>query len=271
MTLRADLQGLLGHDRRVMAGAEPYVLGDDHAQSLVLVHGWGGSPQSMRLVAERVARTGLRVVVPRLSGHATVPADLGTATAVDWLDQIGAIVRRLAGAGPVSIGGCSLGATLSLATAGIHPEHIRTVTSINGGLTLERPDFVAAAMLEPEGVALDVGVFGPMTLDPRAVEIGYDQIALPRSSFIQAMAAAALVQELAPRIVAPTLLLHSRQDQVIPFSNAERLRAMLTSAPVSVVALENSRHAAQVDYDADVIADAIVEHLHQCGTLAPAG
>lgn len=271
MTPRADLHGLLGHDRRVMAGAEPYVLGDDHAASLVLVHGWGGSPQSMRLVAERVARTGLRVVVPRLSGHATVPADLGAVTAVDWLDQLSAIVRRLAAAGPVSIAGCSLGAILSLATAGIHPEHIRGVTTINGGVTIQRPDFTAAAVLDPEGVALNAGAFGPMTLDPDALEIGYEQVALPRASFLQVMAVIALVQELAPRIVAPTLLLHSRQDQVVPFANAERLCTLLTSAPVRIIALENSLHAAQVDYDADVIADAIIEHQHGCGTLARAG
>ena len=271
MTLRADLFTSLGHHPRVMTGAEPYILNGEGADSLVLVHGWGGSPQSMRLVAERVARTGMRVVVPRLDGHATVPADLESVTAVDWLDQIGAIVRQLASAGSVSIAGCSLGASLSLATAGIHHEHIRAVTAINGGTTIRRPGFVAAAVLDPRGVSLDADEFGPMTLDPDAFEIGYDQAALPRASFLQALAVAALIQELAPRIVAPTLLLHSRQDQVIPFENAERLRAMLTSAPVRVVALENSLHAAQVDYDADVIADAIVEHLHECGTIARAG
>ena len=271
MTLRADLSKSLGHHPRVMTGAEPYLLDGESASSLVLVHGWGGSPQSMRLVAERVARTGMRVVVPRLNGHATVPADLETVTAVDWLDQISAIVARLARAGPVSIAGCSLGATLSLATAGIHPQHIRAVTTINGGIAVRRPDFIADALLDPRGVALNADEFGPMTLDPDAFEIGYDQVALPRASFLQALAVAALVRELAPRIVAPTLLLHSRQDQVIPFDNAERLHALLTSAPVRIVALENSLHAAQVDYDADVIADAIIEHQHECGILTKAG
>lgn len=271
MTLRDELHGLLGHDRRVLAGAEPYVLGRESDDSLILVHGWGGSPQNMLLVAEQVAQTGLRVVVPRLDGHATAPADLDTVTAIDWLDQISAIVHRLAATGAVSIAGCSLGATLSMAIAGIHPERIRSVAAINGGAALGRPDFVAAAVRNRDGVALDADVFGPMTLDPVAVEIGYNQAALPRSSFMQAMAVAVLVQELAPRIVAPTLLLHSRQDRVIPFDNAERLRALLTSAPVRIVALENSLHAAQVDYDAEVIAGAIIEHLQECGTLARAG
>ena len=268
MNLEAELHEFMGHDPGVMAGAGPYILEagrTDGAGSLILLHGWGASPQSMRLVAERVAQSGVRTVVPLLSGHATAPADLESVTAVDWIEQISGIVTGLAAAGPVSIAGCSLGAALSLATAGIHPDLIRTATGINGGLTLLRPDFVASAMLEPAGVALCADEFGSMTMDPDSVELGYGQVALPRASFLQAMALMTLVREVAPRIVAPTLLLHSRQDRVIPFVNAERLRALLTAAPVSIMPLENSFHAAQVDYDAPVIADALIEHLQDGG------
>ena len=51
----------------------------------LLVHGFTGTPQNVRPLADYLARRGLAVSAPRMPGHGTVVADLDATGPEDWL------------------------------------------------------------------------------------------------------------------------------------------------------------------------------------------
>src|SRR5437763_11154588 len=51
----------------------------------LLLHGFTGTPQNVRPLADYLARRGLAVSVPRSAGHGTTVQDLDTTGPGDWL------------------------------------------------------------------------------------------------------------------------------------------------------------------------------------------
>ncbi|HLY83237.1 MAG TPA: hypothetical protein VKQ71_09625, partial [Acidimicrobiales bacterium] len=67
----------------VLDGAEPFSARGGRAGALLL-HGFTGSPWSMRPVAEALAATGFTVELPLLPGHGTSVDDLAETGWEDW-------------------------------------------------------------------------------------------------------------------------------------------------------------------------------------------
>lgn len=72
---------------RLMSGAEPFLYEAD-GPGCLLLHGWGGTPQSMRYLAGRLQQAGITCFAPLLPGAGTCAADLARTRAADWV-QIG--------------------------------------------------------------------------------------------------------------------------------------------------------------------------------------
>ena len=70
-------------DYPVLPGAEPWSAEGGPNGALVL-HGFTGSPQSMRGDAEALAGAGFTVELPRLPGHGTSIDDMLTTGWADW-------------------------------------------------------------------------------------------------------------------------------------------------------------------------------------------
>lgn len=66
----------LERDRAATAGLTPFLTGDTTGFEVgsgplaLALHGWGGRPAQMAPVAERLAGSGYRVIIPELPGHA---------------------------------------------------------------------------------------------------------------------------------------------------------------------------------------------------------
>ncbi len=67
----------------ILPGCEPYSTKNGPLGVLVL-HGFTGNPTSMRSLAERLARGGFSVELPRLPGHGTSVEDMMTTSWADW-------------------------------------------------------------------------------------------------------------------------------------------------------------------------------------------
>ena len=260
MTSVGELDELLGRVPQMMAGAGPYVL-SGAGPTVLLLHGWGGSPDGVRLLASGLHAGGCSVIVPLLAGNGTEPERLASVSAVDWIGQIAAIVDHLQPLGPVSVAGCSLGGLLSLAFAGLHGKKVASVAAINSGIRFENPALVEALLSDSYGSVLGLDVIGPMTLDVNATEVGYAPAVPPPASFMQVLGLMKLIEELSCNITMPVQFQHSVQDTLIPFSNADQLRRLVRSRHVEIVELTNSLHAAQVDFDAPVITRELLAFL----------
>ena len=98
----------------VVGGAEGFFLEGTNGRRLLMLHGSGDSPQSLRYLAERLNMAGYAVHVPLLPGHGRSPRAFATATAGDYhLAVLGALSELTALDGWIAVAGLSMGGALA--------------------------------------------------------------------------------------------------------------------------------------------------------------
>jgi carboxylesterase len=243
----------------LLAGAEPFSAHGGPAGVLVL-HGFTGSPASMRGVAEALAAAGLAVELPLLPGHGTSVADMIPTRFDDWSAAAEQALHELSErARPVCAVGLSMGGTLAAWLAEHHPE-LAGLVLINP--LIEGPDEAfrrALADLIDQGSEVAPGI-GSDIAKPGVTELAYDET--PLVAALSLFDAADTVAKNLPAIRCPVLLLSSRQDHVVPPDSGDRLVAS-AAGPVERVWLERSYHVATMDYDADEVARRSVAFVRQ--------
>ena len=247
----------------LMPGAEPF-----HHEGgrigVLLVHGFTGTPQSLRGWGEALAAADLSVALPRLPGHGTTVAE---ANQTHWQDWYGEIERHLAllreRCDAVFVMGLSMGGTLSIRLAEEHGDEIAGLVLVNPSLLTKRPDrFLLPLMrhVKPTwpGIASDIK-------KPGVTELAYDVI--PMQAAHQLTKLWSTTRADLSRVTQPLLVLRSTEDHVVERDSAELLLATVSSTDVSEVLLEDSYHVATLDNDAPRI---VAESLAFVRRLAPA-
>ena len=103
-----------GQEIEIRQGAEEFTLGGGPT-GVLLIHGFTGSPHSMRGLGEYLADRGLSARGLRLPGHATSWQDCNTKKAKDWLEAVDEEFERFSAAHEeVFVVGLSFGATLAV-------------------------------------------------------------------------------------------------------------------------------------------------------------
>src|SRR5690606_24161808 len=91
----------------------------------LVLHGFTGSPVSMRPVAEALADAGFAVEMPRLPGHGTSVEDMVHTTWDDWLAEAErglAVLRERTPDGRQIVVGLSMGGALTVALGERHSD-----------------------------------------------------------------------------------------------------------------------------------------------------
>jgi carboxylesterase len=242
----------------ILPGCEPWSTAGG-PQGVLVLHGFTGSPQSVRGLAEAFAEAGFTVELPRLPGHGTTVDDMITTGWPDWSAAAEAAYDDLAGrTESVVVAGLSMGGALTAWLATRHPE-IAGIVCVNP--VIEVGDEVAAALRGQ----LDAGVdrfpsIGGDVADPAGRERAYD--ATPVGGLISLHEGTAALRGDLGKIACPLLLITSKQDHVVDPVNSDKLAAEV-SGPVERVALERSYHVATLDYDKDLINERAVAFARQ--------
>jgi carboxylesterase len=242
----------------VLAGAEPFYA-EGGTTGVLVSHGYTGSPQSMRPLAEGLAAAGFTVALPRLRGHGTTPADMATSTARDWIADLEAASAWLQQrCDTLFMTGLSMGGTLTLLLAGLHPERFRGIMPINAALFVNNPDLTALAFTESApaevpGIGSDIKAAG-------VTELAYPAVPVPTVKELLLLMKGA--EELLPRIACPALIFVSRDDHVVPPANAEYIFSRLPNPDKELVWLDNSYHVATLDNDKDLIVQRSVAFIN---------
>ena len=101
-------------------GAEPYSA-DGGSTGVLLLHGFTGSPKSMKPWGERMAAEGHTVRVPRLPGHGTRWQDMNLTRWEDWYAEADrAFLELQKSCERVFVFGLSMGGSLTLRLAERH-------------------------------------------------------------------------------------------------------------------------------------------------------
>ncbi len=235
----------------VLDGCEAWSHVAGSAIGVLVIHGFTGTPASVRGVAEAFAAAGHDVELPRLPGHGTSIDDM---LATDWAAWSGEVASALAGLSQrverTVLVGQSMGATLALRAALDEPS-IAALVCINPATCLRDEDTMA--MLDDfleDGIAVVPGE-GSDIADPDSSDIAYPGTPLAplRSLMLDGVAP---ITDRFGELTMPLRLFTSRHDHVVLPSDSVHLAATY-GGPVEHTWLERSYHVATRDFDRDLL------------------
>lgn len=254
----------------VLPGAEPFAFpggdGPDGRTGVLLVHGFTGTPMSMRPWGEHLAAEGFAVRGPLLPGHGTRWQDCNAATHDQWtaaveaaFDELSAVCDR------VFVAGLSMGGTLATRLAQVRADDVAGLLLVNPALLTQRIDAKLLPML-----ARITPSWAPIASDikkPGVTELAYPK--LPTRAMMQLRGLWSLTRADLGAVTAPVIVFTSREDHVVEPVNSSILLAGVGSTDTTTVELENSYHVATLDNDAPLIFARSVEWIRDRVRAAP--
>ena len=233
----------------MLEGAEGFTL-DGGSTGVLLVHGFTGSPQGLRLMGEHLNAAGATVVAPRLPGHGTTWQDLSTKTHEEWAGTVEEAFDDLAArCDEVFLMGLSFGASLCIDLAARRRGRVAGLVLMASYVITKDPRrFLAPAirfvLQSLPGVANDIA-------DPQMREIAYDRV--PTKAAYSMLQFTRRARRALPSVTCPTLIIHARQDHTAHPDNAKIIHDELGTAEKELVWLERSYHVITVDVERDEV------------------
>ena len=232
--------------------------------SVVLLHGFGGTPRDFQALAERLSAQGYRVVVPALPDQTSESFAYrrGRYTHDDyrtWLREILDNETAIGGAPPLVVG-MSMGG--ALAVIGAADNAIGKLVLISPYFSLAIADTWITRSVRWLQWVLPVvpKVQKAQIVDPdgyKAYATGSWLVSMP--AFLQLAGLAKIATSKAPRLAVPTLVLASQKDTVASFAATERLFA--GRAEVRLVPCNRGNHILTYDYDRELVLAEVVAFL----------
>jgi carboxylesterase len=248
----------------LLPGAEPF-RHDGGPIGALLIHGFTGTPQSLRPWGQHLAEAGLTVRVPRLPGHGTTVQEANLTTWHDWYAEVERSFLELrAQCDQVFLMGLSMGACLCVRLAEEHGDAVSGLVVVNPSLLTKRLD----RFLLP-GLRLVVPTWPGIASDikkPGEVEQAYDKIPVKAAYSMSKMWVATRAD--LGKVTQPILIFRSADDHVVEPDSTALLCQKVSSSDVREVVLEDSYHVATLDNDAPAIFDGSVEFVRRLARAA---
>lgn len=242
----------------VIPGAEAIEIVGSPSHAAMLIHGFGDTPQTLRLLATYLHGThGWTVRVPLLPGHGRTLAEFDAHGSDTWRDAVHAEYARLrAHYTTVVLVGLSMGgalATIEAARDAALPALVLLVPYLTAPARAERLAPLAGIinLLVPylRGGDRVQSIFDPAA---RANALGYG--AAPPKRVRDLVTVSHDARFAAADVRAPTLLVHSRTDYRIPQELAERHPTYFSGTDVvELVWVEGSGHVITVDFGREAV------------------
>lgn len=238
----------------LIPSAEPYLLRGNRTGCL-LVHGITATPREMRYLGEYLAQQGYTVAGVRLAGHATRPADLRHMRWQDWLASVEDGWHLLQTCTDrVLVMGLSMGGVLALTFAARFPVAGVIAMATPYEIHLEGWQKIMAKVLKPMSYLHPYLAKGPGNwYNPAAAQ---GRIAYPVNvtrAFYELRLLLAEMRASLPRVTAPTLLIHSKDDDYVLPENMPKIFNALGSVDKEMVYVEKSQHVITEDGDREKV------------------
>ena len=233
----------------LLPGAEPFAR-DGGPIGAVVLHGFTGTPASVRDWGIALADAGLAVTVPRLPGHGTRWQDMARTQWSDWYGEAERAFDELRSCcAEVFVCGLSMGGTLALRLAEQRPTEVAGAVVVNAALATERKDAKLLPVLRHfirafPGIGSDIA-------KPGVTELAYDK--MPLSAAYSLSKLWALTRADLGEITCPVLAFRSEVDHVVEPLSGRLLQEGATSTTVTERLLTKSFHVATLDFEAPEI------------------
>ncbi len=251
----------------IVVGAEPETLLASETHAVLVLHGFGDTPQSVRELAHRIHAAGYTVELPLLPAHGRTLSEFGLGRAHDWIefvrDQVAHLRRQYA---HVSIVGLSMGAALASIVAAEHDD-LDALVLLSPYLCMPERIRRLAPLLRVSGPLAPFRrstVRVPSIMDPvaRAAGLGFGVVSGHLLAELNEVTEVA--QEAIPELTVPTLYIAARNDSRVPVEAAVR-NWHRVGAPVRAFRwLERSGHISTVDVEKETVFREVLDWLARC-------
>ncbi len=259
-------------DLSIMAGAKPFFYPGNDIGCLV-IHGLTGTPHEVRWLGQHLHAQGYTVHGPRLAGHATTLTDLSPITWREWyFSALSGYELLREQCRLVFVMGLSMGGALSLTLASREP--VAGVVAMSAPNRLDDwrlsllpilsrfiPIFPKAGRLP-----LDEDPFHQIVIAEQRRR-GEDPVGHPcyrnwsTRGLVEMTRMLAVMRAGLPNITAPALLIHARNDSVVPFYNVELNFDALGSADKDCLIIDESDHAITEDEGRETVFQAAADFV----------
>jgi len=217
---------------------------------VLMLHGFTGSPASIKPWALALHERGLSVAVPRLAGHGTHWSDLNKVNWQDWYDTVEKEFLELKkSCDQVFVAGFSVGGALALRLSQIRGSELAGAILLNPSIYDERKRFKLVGVLSTflpsiRGGAGDVA-------KPGAPKHGYERI--PLRGLNQVRKLWEVVERDLYLVDLPLMVAYSLNDHVVHPVCSETIIDNVYSADIREVVFEKSFHNVALDHDAELL------------------
>ena len=247
----------------VVPGAEGFSLEGTNGRALLLLHGSGDTPQTLRYLGARLHAAGYSVSVPLLPGHGRGLREFAGASAEDYARAARSALDALCARSEwVGVIGLSMGGAIAARLAAERHE-VRVLVLLAPYLTPPPPVMLVArfASLWRLVVPYLGGRGGESSVhDPVARAESFAYGTFPPTAVRALVETAAAGRRALPAVDSPTLVVQSREDNRIP----ERLASAATATlggPVERHWVTGCGHVITVDYCRDEVAALVLDFL----------
>jgi carboxylesterase len=240
---------------QIIPTAEPFLfLGGPEKPGVLLIHGFTGTPQSLRPMGEFLNREyGLTCLGIRLAGHATSPQDMAATTYSDWIASVEDGFALLSGlVRNIYLAGFSMGGSLALTMATRLPA--RAVIAMAAPFDLGRDwrlRFTAILRLLQPYIPKPTKASGWYDMQARQDYVAYP--VNPVRSVIELGKLLELMRAGLPHVAQPVLLIHSKQDDYPRGDSMPLIYEKLGSLDKEALWIDGSGHVITLDAQRETV------------------
>lgn len=252
----------------IVVGAAPIDLRTDGRRGVLMLHGFGDTPQTLGYLAAYMHAQGWAVRCPLLPGHGRTLDAFAASRGASWIasarEELELLRARYA---TVAIVGLSMGGSLATILAAESPD-VRALALLAPYLSMPTRLRRAASTHTALGAIVPyLRGGGEWSIrDPAEVarNLSYG-FTTPRLVF-ELVRVVDRARAAAPKVTVPTLVVQSRQDHRIPPDAAERAFNLFTARDRHLLWTEGNGHVITVDYGRQAVFAAVAEWLETHAT-----
>ena len=225
---------------------------------VLMIHGFRGTPASIKPWALSLHEKGLSVFAPTLAGHGTHWSDLNKVSWEDWYDVVEKEFLELKkSCDQVFVAGFSMGGALALRLSQIRGSELAGTILVNASIYDERKRFKLVPALS---LILPSIPGGPGDVaKPGAPQHGYQRI--PLRGLNQLRKLWEVVERDLYLVDLPLMVSYSLNDHVVHPVCSETIIDNVYSADIREVVFEKSFHNVALDHDAELLNEESMEFI----------
>ena len=234
----------------VIRGAQTIDLREEGSPGVLLLHGFGDTPQTLALLARKLHKSGFSLYAPLLPGHGRNMDAFGKSRAADWIAAAKSALAEMRGRhNSVSIVGLSMGGALAVLLAA-ELDDVPALVLIAPYVGMPRVLRLAASTYWVWGKLVgQVNARDPRSVrDPIEREKNLAYGAITGRALFELSKVVKLARKSLSGVKAPTLIIQSREDPRCPPEVAEFALKALGAQEKRLIWTEGAGHIITVDY-----------------------